>query len=373
LKITFSRTSTLPILKQALKTCNTKSKGKADSEFLVYSEDNVLKITSINEISEQTIVLPHEQMDNGDDFKFSINAALFLEFFNQFPEDKIQCVYKEDDNTLIAGNKKTKMAFPCGKGDDFSSFQTLLADDEFDIESNLFMALIKNTYFSVSSDWQNSPLTSLKFTVDFNHVRAESCDLGRISIASKESHLNCNKSHVFLIPKEAVDFLSSLNIQDGKIKIYPCKKHFKISWGNTIYISLLEGSHNFPDLNVWIEKPTVAKIKILSSELQNALKLSSLIAKDSYIKLQLDDKLHISAADDSVGMLKYSLDCEEIEGKCETLVSHRSFLKYFDLFQDLKLEFEFKEINENSYGILCKNKDVNHMIFPVKANQLPRG
>lgn len=373
MKITFSRTSTLPILKQALKTCNTKSKGKADSEFLVYSEDNVLKITSINEISEQTIVLPHEQMDNGDDFKFSINAALFLEFFNQFPEDKIQCVYKEDDNTLIAGNKKTKMAFPCGKGDDFSSFQTLLADDEFDIESNLFMALIKNTYFSVSSDWQNSPLTSLKFTVDFNHVRAESCDLGRISIASKESHLNCNKSHVFLIPKEAVDFLSSLNIQDGKIKIYPCKKHFKISWGNTIYISLLEGSHNFPDLNVWIEKPTVAKIKILSSELQNALKLSSLIAKDSYIKLQLDDKLHISAADDSVGMLKYSLDCEEIEGKCETLVSHRSFLKYFDLFQDLKLEFEFKEINENSYGILCKNKDVNHMIFPVKANQLPRG
>jgi DNA polymerase III sliding clamp (beta) subunit (PCNA family) len=373
LKITFSRTSTLPILKQALKTCNTKSKGKADSEFLVYSEDNVLKITSINEISEQTIILPHEQMDNGDDFKFSINAALFLEFFNQFPEDKIQCVYKEDDNTLIAGNKKTKMAFPCGKGDDFSSFQTLLADDEFDIESNLFMALIKNTYFSVSSDWQNSPLTSLKFTVDFNHVRAESCDLGRISIASKESHLNCNKSHVFLIPKEAVDFLSSLNIQDGKIKIYPCKKHFKISWGNTIYISLLEGSHNFPDLNVWIEKPTVAKIKILSSELQNALKLSSLIAKDSYIKLQLDDKLHISAADDSVGMLKYSLDCEEIEGKCETLVSHRSFLKYFDLFQDLKLEFEFKEINENSYGILCKNKDVNHMIFPVKANQLPRG
>jgi DNA polymerase III sliding clamp (beta) subunit (PCNA family) len=369
LKITFSRTSTLPILKQALKTCNTKSKGKADSEFLVYSEDNVLKITSINEISEQTIILPHEQMDNGDNFKFSINAALFLEFFNQFPEDKIQCVYKEDDNTLIAGNKKTKMAFPCGKGDDFSSFQTLLADDEFDIESNLFMALIKNTYFSVSSDWQNSPLTSLKFTVDFNHVRAESCDLGRISIASKESHLNCNKSHVFLIPKEAVDFLSSLNIQDGKIKIYPCKKHFKISWGNTIYISLLEGSHNFPDLNVWIEKPTVAKIKILSSELQNALKLSSLIAKDSYIKLQLDDKLHISAADDSVGMLKYSLDCEEIEGKCETLVSHRSFLKYFDLFQDLKLEFEFKEINENSYGILCKNKDVNHMIFPVKANE----
>jgi len=369
LKITFSRTSTLPILKQALKTCNTKSKGKADSEFLVYSEDNVLKITSINEISEQTIILPHEQMDNGDDFKFSINAALFLEFFNQFPEDKIQCVYKEDDNTLIAGNKKTKMAFPCGKGDDFSSFQTLLADDEFDIESNLFMALIKNTYFSVSSDWQNSPLTSLKFTVDFNHVRAESCDLGRISIASKESHLNCNKSHVFLIPKEAVDFLSSLNIQDGKIKIYPCKKHFKISWGNTIYISLLEGSHNFPDLNVWIEKPTVAKIKILSSELQNALKLSSLIAKDSYIKLQLDDKLHISAADDSVGMLKYSLDCEEIEGKCETLVSHRSFLKYFDLFQDLKLEFEFKEINENSYGILCKNKDVNHMIFPVKTNE----
>ena len=369
MKITFSRTSTLPILKQALKTCNTKSKGKADSEFLVYSEDNVLKITSINEISEQTIILPHEQMDNGDDFKFSINAALFLEFFNQFPEDKIQCVYKEDDNTLIAGNKKTKMAFPCGKGDDFSSFQTLLADDEFDIESNLFMALIKNTYFSVSSDWQNSPLTSLKFTVDFNHVRAESCDLGRISIASKESHLNCNKSHVFLIPKEAVDFLSSLNIQDGKIKIYPCKKHFKISWGNTIYISLLEGSHNFPDLNVWIEKPTVAKIKILSSELQNALKLSSLIAKDSYIKLQLDDKLHISAADDSVGMLKYSLDCEEIEGKCETLVSHRSFLKYFDLFQDLKLEFEFKEINENSYGILCKNKDVNHMIFPVKTNE----
>ena len=82
-----------------------------------------------------------------------------------------------------------------------------------------------------------------------------------------------------------------------------------------------------------------------------------------------ESRLFISAADDSVGMLKYSLDCEEIEGKCETLVSHRSFLKYFDLFQDLKLEFEFKEINENSYGILCKNKDVNHMIFPVKANE----
>ena len=201
MKITFSRTSTLPILKQALKTCNTKSKGKADSEFLIYKEDDILKITSINEISEQTITLPHEQIDEGDDFKFSINAALFLEFFNQFPEDKIQCIYKEEDNTLIAGNKKTKMAFPCGKGDDFSSFQITSTDDEFEIESNLFMALIKNTYFSVSSDWQNAPLTALKLTVDYNHVKAESCDLGRISIACKESHLNCNKSHVFLIPK----------------------------------------------------------------------------------------------------------------------------------------------------------------------------
>jgi DNA polymerase III sliding clamp (beta) subunit (PCNA family) len=282
----------LPILKQALKTCNTKSKGKADSEFLIYKKDEILYIVSINEISEQSIILPYESLDKGDDFQFSINAALFLEFFNQFPEDKIQCVYKQDDNALIAGNKKTKMAFPCGKGDDFSSFKPLLTDDEFEIESNLFMGLIKNTYFSVSSEWQNAPLTALKFTVDFNHIRAESCDLGRISIVQKESRLNCNKSHVFLIPKEAVDFLSSLNIQDSKIKIWPCKKHFKISWGNTIYTSLLEGSHNFPDLNVWIEKPTIAKVKVLSSELQNALKLSSLIAKDSYIKLQLDEKLN---------------------------------------------------------------------------------
>jgi DNA polymerase III sliding clamp (beta) subunit (PCNA family) len=355
----------MPILKQALKTCNIRAKGKADSEFLISRKEGMLHILSMNEISEQKISFNCESIDSEEDFQFSINASSFYEFFNAFPQDAIQCVYDSENKTLVAGYKKIRMAFPTGDGGDFSFFQVVDNGEPFELPSELFLDCLKNTGFSVSQDWQSAPLTALKFKVTESSVTAESCDLNRISLFHKNIKLDIDKEYTFLLPKESVDILSTFQFSKT-IKIHPCKKHFKIEWDNNTYISLLESSNIFPDLKTWSDKETIASIKVLRSELQNALKLSSLVAKDSFIKLESSDKLNILAADDSIGVFKHVIESDETYNECTTQVSHRSFLKLLDLFHNNKLLLEFKNINEDTYSVSITENGLTHLIFPVK-------
>ena len=75
MKFTLNTSVALALFSQALKTCNVKSKGQPDSEFLFEKTGDKLTITSLNETSEQQIVVPTNSI-SGDDEKFSVAASV---------------------------------------------------------------------------------------------------------------------------------------------------------------------------------------------------------------------------------------------------------------------------------------------------------
>ena len=89
MKFTLNTPLALTLFSQALKTCNVKSKGQPDSEFLFVKSDNVLTITSLNETSEQQIVIPTNSL-SGDDGKFSVAGQGVVEFLRQISETEVE-------------------------------------------------------------------------------------------------------------------------------------------------------------------------------------------------------------------------------------------------------------------------------------------
>jgi hypothetical protein len=63
MKFTLSKTASQSILTQALKTCNVKARGEADSEFLIFYDKGDLFIRSVNDTAEQTIKLRAHEID----------------------------------------------------------------------------------------------------------------------------------------------------------------------------------------------------------------------------------------------------------------------------------------------------------------------
>ena len=122
MKFTLTRSTALTVLKQALKTCNTKAKGQADSEFLFKPDDNALLVTSLNETSEQNIVLQCSDLEFEQGESFSVSGQALVEFLQQFPEEEVKCLYNPDDSSFVIGSKKTRFAFPTGSGSDFVPF-----------------------------------------------------------------------------------------------------------------------------------------------------------------------------------------------------------------------------------------------------------
>jgi DNA polymerase III sliding clamp (beta) subunit (PCNA family) len=374
----------LPILNQALKTC--KKGDVNDSVFVLTSDikNKQFTVESIGRDVTQKIIFDIIDVKGDEDVSFTIFGNTFVDFIRQFKDNEITCAYEEENNLIKIGNitKTSKFIFPTGTTEEIVPFKFGEDGKKITCKTEQLISVLKKTFFSTSVNLNESPFTAVKLTQENNKLIAESTDKYRISICEKDLDANDNnEDFVLLLPRETAEILPQLLEGIDEVTIVTNKKFIKVEWNNTIFISRLEiDNQNRPfDLLRFKNFPSKVEFKISKNDLLNAIKLSSLVAKDSFLLLKADEKgLLICTSEKNKGAGMDLVVAQEVnftddeEETLETKMSCKFFQKAIEVASTawVKLSFiDFPKVRQHGFVLLIADEeDYKHFLFPVVPN-----
>ena len=379
MKFTLTRSTALQVLRQALRTCNTKAKGQADSEFLFQPDNDVLYVTSLNETAEQHLILPCTGLEYAPEEAFSAPGQALVEFLTQFPDEEIRCIYETEDAQLMLGNKKTRFAFPTGSGSDFVPFNYQSQGKSIEVSATALRDALKSAAFAASHDSTQAPLTAVHVKITGTELLAEACDTLRISRYTVEVEDIGSDNVELLIPHETAEVLAALFEDVSTVTIRPGQRHVRFEWGDTTFTSTLENSIGkpYPELSRFMKGKELGSVKVSKGNLARSLKLAALVAKDSYVTiaikpLEADSTgggLILSTKEYDRGMSQDTLVVQEQNGEAEVNVAHRFITKAIDSASDAWIVLAFREVKADTVALVLVDGNFEHLIFPAIPNK----
>lgn len=368
------KSTAMPVLTQALKTCNTKA-NDADACFLLKEKDGNLTVTSLDAQSEQTINLPVVQLKSTDDEAFSVLGQSIVDFLKQFPDEEARCSFDNSTSILtISGTvKDVKFEFACGAEEDFVLFNYAQGNVAVACDAKSLANALHLTAFSASTDIGAAPWTAVAVNIKDDQLVAKSSNQERVSIVEIETE-DCSNPIEFLLPQTTANALGILlnSVDTVKIEMSQNKAHIRFYWGDTIFTSRLESSREpYPDLYEYIEGDTVAEVTVSRVDLLNAIKLIGFLARDSYVAISASsDGVRLSANEKDKGNGTNLVEAQTAKGSADLLVPYKYLLKGVEMTFSPWIDLQFVELtNFNNFCGLCLVDDTfKHFLFPAMSN-----
>jgi hypothetical protein len=366
LKITLDTVLANKIFKKAKLTCNAALKGTADSEFNFFSQDGKLFLQTINDYCQQIIdtnIVVEEDFET-----FSCEANLTSDFTNIYTADKLNIVYSADNFVVHLGDKQTKCVVLANDGSDFVPFNFIPKPVSFEVPGNSLWHALNYTAFSTSKD---SMINAVYLNFDSAYLTAYSFDDRRMSRFRVKIGDNCPEFESFFVPKETAEILINL-LQDSTVTFQVGHRHLKLSWKDTtLILSLVQiDKKSYPDLNKFFRKDDTATFSVNKSEMMKALKLSGLVAKNSFINIELkDSKLIFTGSDKERGSTQNKIDCISSENNGEVQVLHKDLMDCISKVEDEELTFKIKQIDDDKLSLCLICGNFNHLLMPIVSKE----
>lgn len=299
-------------------------------------------------------------MDTEEEFCFSFDLNVFYQAFHNFPSDDIQFVYSSENNSLVFGNKKTRVAIkttPCSKPTE----HTYSKLESFDC--NNFTESIKLTSFSCSSDVDDFPYNSINISFD-DSINAQSSDKHRISLYGEVDFDNS-----YVISKSSADIISLYISVLGEAKHNINNNKLFLAW-DSIYLTIALGSKTeanvFKTLKGFKDSKQIAFTNIDKNELSKSVKFISGITNSIKTEFTFDrDKLTLSSESNEKGAV---VDTITLSNQMDFLkVSYLSshLLKILDLLPEKDLHISLLDFN--SFNLMCLTSgSYTHILFPME-------
>lgn len=374
MKFTLNTGIAIAIFSQALKTCNVKSKGQPDSEFLFEKTDKELTVTSLNETCEQKIVVPTVAME-GDDEKFSVAGQAVVEFLKQVSDNEVVCQFNKKNNIFYMvstdPSRQTKFAFPCGDPDDFLPIVFKPTGIEFDLPGSVLSNALYSTAFSASNDSSQSPQTAVKLRITKGVLQAQASDFHRISTFTKSlDELNDFDSDVvLLLRKDVSEILTQLLADITVASVIVATNHVRFLWENTVFTCILETElkKKFASVEKFFNSDLEGECTISKAEFQRSLKLASLVAKDSSVGIKLEkNKIFVTTKEQDRGASQDTVLCQSNTGESSTFSAWKYLVKGVDTCSSPWINLEFRTLPNNmGAALVILDEEYNHLIFPV--------
>lgn len=366
MKITIDTRVANQIFKKAKLTCNTALKGTADSEFNFFAQDGKLYLQTINDYCQQII---DTELSVPEDFEtFSCEANLASDFTSIYTADKLNLVYSADNSVVHLGDKQTKCVVLANDGSDFIPFNFIPKPITFDVPGNSLWHALNYTAFSTSKE---SMINAVYLNFDSSYLTAYSFDDRRMSRFRIKIGDNCPEFESFFVPKETAEILINL-LQDYTVTFQVGQRHLKLSWKNTtLILSLVQiDKKSYPDLNKFFRKDDVASFSANKSEMMKALKLAGLVAKNSFINIELkDSKLIFTGSDKERGSTQNKIDCVSSENNGEVQVLHKDLMDCIGKVSDEELSFKIKQIDDEKLSLCLMCGNFNHLLMPIVSKE----
>jgi len=372
MKFTLSKTTAQSILAQALKTCNTKAKGQADSEFLVFYEGGNLFVKSVNDTAEQTIKLPAHGIEakNGD--AFSVSGQSLVEFLRQFPDEDLSCHYQEDKSALVMSStlRKTRIALVTGDPNDFVPVNFVPVGKPFSVDAELLAKAFKFTSFATSNDYAKMPYVAVKLRIENDMLKAEATDEARISVFKVEIE-DVGADGEYLLPHDTADSLGSMFDHVDTVEVQPGQHHLRLTWDGTVFTSSLVASPKpFPNLSQYLDKDKIGSAKVSRGDLLRALKMAALVAKDSSLQASLTKDGFLIATNERTGASQDVVPAQTQDGEGDTHMSCKLFTKAVESALGAWVDLEFTKLGEDIVALIVKDDAYRHLMFPVQPKDL---
>jgi DNA polymerase III sliding clamp (beta) subunit (PCNA family) len=368
MKFTLDVATSLPILNQALKTCNTKA-DDSDASFLIAEKDNGLWITSINEKAEQINKLPILDLEADSGESFFVSGQAFVEFIRQFPDDEAECECDGASLTIKGTVKDINYSFPVSGTENYAPRNYVSTTLPIECDAQAFAEALKLTSFSCSLDKSDGVTVGLRVQLFGDKLITQSTDLDRISMCEIDIEDIGLTSVSFILPKSIAETLSSILDDAVVVKIEKGRNHIRFQWNDTTLTSeLIDDSNNeFPDVIEHMEGNIEAEIVVSRADLIGALKIAGLVAKDSWIKINASNEgLRISISDKHKGAGTNLIDAQKVTGKNETYCTLKNILQGVSMTTSPWITLEFRALSFSpNFGIGIIDDDFRHFIFPI--------
>ena len=354
------------IFKKAKLTCNTALKGTADAEFNFFDQDGLLHIQTINDYCQQII---NTEIPLEEDFEsFSCEANLTSDFVSIYPGSTLNMVYSSDNSVVHLGDKTTKCIVLANDGSDFISLNFLPKPTNFTIKAKLLWQALNHTAFSASKD---SMINAVSLSFSSDYLTAYSFDDRRISRYKVKVGNEEADYETFFIPKETADILLGL-LDETDIEFQAGQRHMMVSWNQTkLIMSLVQiDKKAYPNLNGFFEIDDEATFKVNKNDFKETIKLSGLLAKNSFINIQLKgSELIFTSSDKERGTLQNKMNVKSSSGDGIVQVLYKDLNEVISKIDGEDLEFSLKIIADDKPGLCISEGNFKHILLPIVAKE----
>ena len=346
----------------------SENKSISNDSLIFFCRENKIYLYSSNSISSALVYL----CDYEDEFcEFGIESNLFCNAFTNFPVDDVQFIYSIEDNQLVFGNKKTRVALKSLQANniDDSINKDLFLNQKIKfakLDVQRLMNMIKYTSFSCAPDFDEHPYSSIMFFIKDGVLMAQSSDKHRISVFGERY----NGENSYLLSKNQADLLLNFLGKDNEYYYSIYKNKLILKWEQNIFTTNLENNSFQSVFNsfekFFNESSFITEFSVPASEIIKSVKFISNITSSHTFNLKTSkDTLIVSSSRDDKGAVADKIllqeDVENID--VSYLIGH--FIKALDLVNKDEIVLSFKDYN--GYTICVLNDGVfEHIMFPME-------
>ena len=335
------------------------------SNILIQTDKSKLILSATNLENSITISVAAKIEKEGE---IAVNGTILNDIVSNLSSGTIEIEVVKEQIKLISPNFKLNIL-----GTNTSDFPKLPKDvgkNPIILDRKEFIQSLSKILFSVSLDETRPILTGVLFSFKKKGLTLVATDGFRLSEINLKAKIESDDTNL-IIPKSILNEIIRIE-GDDEIKLSYDKNNkqvvFKIG-DNLLSSRVIEGE--FPDYKKIIPKNIECTLNVDKYELDKAIKLASVFARDSgnMIKFKITkDKLIISAESSTSGNQETELEIRSEESiETEIMFNYRFVEEVIKIIEDDEIQIKTTGPNTASIFLDTKFSNFLHLIMPIKS------
>lgn len=303
----------------------------------------------------------------------TVIAKPFTELINSIPNEKI--TLQTEDDKLVVKSKKTKSVFQTLAGEDYPNLYEEKGQKILGLSNNTFKHSLGPILFATGIDMAKPVMTGVYIEKKQAEIILVATDGYRLSlkkemVKDKQEELVGEKP--IIVPVRILRELMSIKTEgETGIFIAPSSNQLLVMQDSVVMVSrLIEGT--FPAYEKIIPESHETKALFLKDEIQQAIKTSSIFAKDAgnVIRFKIEkNQIVIAANTPSLGENSVEVEATLAGDENEIAFNARYLLDLFNNIDGEEIEFEMT--GPLSPGVFKIKGDPSflHLIMPIRLQE----
>lgn len=299
---------------------------------------------------------------------FCVDISSFFNAISNFPVDDIQFAYIVDKNSLIMGNKKTKVVLETSLIEDVDKLYSDLftTGSEYNtLDAKNLSEAINNTSFCTAPEYDEFPYSSLLLFEQDDLFHSIASDKHRIALFG--AIYNDQKS--LLISKSSSDLITSTLQFSDNFEYTITKSKFFIKWNDGIFFTSCESNTYqsvFQNLvSFFDDAKSLFSVTIPKDELQKSMKFISSISSSHTVNFSFrDNMLNLSAVTSGKGGASDKITLDEKVDNFDAMYLSNHIIKLLDHVSKNTI-FNFKDYNGFAL-LIVESNSTKYLVFPMQ-------